>query len=156
MHLCAMAKIEDAIKQGKFDSEHIKSYVNIFYTANWLYNKIAAQLKPFGITHEQFNVLRILRGSHPNALCQKDIQSRMVAPNSNVHLIIKRLTAKDLVSLSKSDTDRREHQIKITKEGQALLKRLDNHLSKQKDEPSQLNISEAFHLNALLDKMRGE
>jgi DNA-binding MarR family transcriptional regulator len=151
-----MAKIEDAIKQVQFESEHLKSYINIFYTANWLSNKIAAQLKPFGLTHEQFNVLRILRGSQPNALCQKDIQCRMVARNSNVNLIVKRLKAKNLVSLSKSETDRREHQITITKDGLNLLKQLDKHLSKQTEEPSQLNISEAFHLNALLDKLRGK
>lgn len=150
-----MAKIEDAIKQERFENEHLKSYINIFYTANWLYNKISGQLKPYGITHEQFNVLRILRGSYPKALCQKDIQSRMIAPNSNVNLIIKRLQAKEYVSLAKSDRDRREHQIKITKQGQDLLKSLDKHLSQNREEPSALNISEAFHLNALLDKMRG-
>ena len=51
-----MASLEQEIKQSKFENEHIKANLNILFTANWLYNKISAHLKPYNLTHEQFNV----------------------------------------------------------------------------------------------------
>lgn len=58
-----MASLEKEIKQSKFASEHIKANLNVLFTGNWLHNKISAQLKPYNVTHEQFNILRILKGS---------------------------------------------------------------------------------------------
>jgi len=68
-----MASLEEEIQQSSFANEHIKANLNVLFTANWLYNKISSILKPYNLTHEQFNVLRILRGSHPRSMCQKDI-----------------------------------------------------------------------------------
>ena len=79
-----MATIEHEIKQTKHLDDHSKAYLNIMFTANWLHKKISANLKPFNITPEQFNVLRILKGSNPREMCQKDILSRMVAASSNL------------------------------------------------------------------------
>ena len=149
-----MPTLEEEIKQSKFANEQIKANLNVLYTANCLYNKISTFLKPLNLTHEQFNVLRILRGSHPKSMCQKDVLSRMIAPNSNLTLIVKKLKEKKLVSVKQSELDKREYIIHITKEGLNILKEMDKVFEKQKDKLNRLTESEAFHLNALLDKMR--
>lgn len=151
-----MASLEEAIKQTKFPNELIKANLNVLYTANWLYNQITNNLKPFNVTHEQFNILRILKGKHPKSMCQKDILSRMIAPNSNVTLIIKKLVDKKFVSVQQSAMDKREYEINITKNGLELLKEIDKGFMSSQNKLSNLSESEAFHLNALLDKLREE
>ena len=154
--MLVMASLEQAIQQKHFPSDWMKANLNVIYTANWLNNKFSAHLKPFNLTHEQFNVLRILRGSHPKSMCQKDILSRMLAPSSNLTLIIKKLVDKKLITVEQSDRDRREYVIAITKAGLALLKELDKSLKSVESANRTLSESEAFHLNALLDKLRSE
>jgi DNA-binding MarR family transcriptional regulator len=151
-----MRTLEEEIKQSKFANEHIKANINVLFTANWLYNKFSVLLKPYNLTHEQFNVLRILKGSHPKEMCQKDILSRMIAPNSNLTLIIKKLVVKKLIKVSQSAIDKREYQIQITTQGLNLLKEIEKEFSKINKPLNGLSTSEAFHLNALLDKLRTE
>ena len=140
--------------QSSFISERVKANLNVLYTANWIYNKMSANLKPFGLTHEQFNVLRILRGKHPEFMNQKDILARMVAPNSNLTLIIKKLIDKNLVKVNQSAEDKRAYEINLTDEGLLKLEELNEFINSNKESFSPLNESEAFHLNALLDKIR--
>ncbi len=149
-----MGGFENDIQSG-FVNERVKANLNVLYTANWIYNKMSANLKPFGLTHEQFNVLRILRGKHPEHMSQKDILKRMVAPNSNLTLIVKKLVRKELIKVSQSALDRRHYEINITENGLLKLKELDEFINAQKGNFSRLSESESFHLNALLDKMRG-
>lgn len=149
-----MASLEEEIKQSKFADEQMKAHLNVLYTANWLYNQISSVLKKNQLTHEQFNVLRILRGSHPKSMCQKDILSRMISPSSNLTLIIKKLKVKRWVSVAQSEKDKREYMININKDGLLKLKQMDAVLEKEKDKINRLSESEAFHLNALLDKIR--
>jgi len=149
-----MASFEQEIKQSNFTNENLKANLNVLYTANFLYNKITNVLKPYNLTHEQFNVLRILRGSHPNSMCQKDILSRMIAPNSNLTLIIKKLVDKGWVVVEKAEWDRREYVIDITPGGLEHLTHIDEHLKMKGENFNKLSTSEAFHLNALLDKLR--
>jgi DNA-binding MarR family transcriptional regulator len=149
-----MATLEVEIKQSKFPNEHIKSHLNVLFTANWLYNKISANLKPHNLTHEQFNVLRILKGSYPNNMCQKDILSRMIAPNSNVTLIVKKLVEKQFIMVQQSAMDKREYEINITAAGLQVLNEIEIDLKDKPKALGNLSVSEAFHLNALLDKLR--
>lgn len=151
-----MATLEQEIKQSKFPNEHIKANLNVLFTANWLYNKISANLKPFNLTHEQFNVLRILKGSHPKKMCQKDVLSRMIAPNSNVTLIVKKLVEKQFIVVQQSTLDKREYEINITESGLDLLDEVGKELKNKSNSIGKLSASEAFHLNALLDKLREE
>lgn len=151
-----MATLEEEIKQSKFPNEHIKAHLNVLFTANWLYNKISANLKPFNLTHEQFNVLRILKGSHPKKMNQKDVLSRMIAPNSNITLIVKKLVVKRLIVVQKSSTDKREYEINITNSGLQLLKEIGKDLKDKTNTIGKISVSEAFHLNALLEKLREE
>ncbi len=149
-----MASFEQEIKQSNFANEQLKANLNVLFTANFLYNKVTSALKPFNLTHEQFNVLRILRGSHPNSMCQKDILSRMIAPNSNLTLIIKKLVDKNWIIVEKAEWDRREYVINITEGGLELLEQINKDLKSREELFSKLSTSEAFHLNALLDKLR--
>ena len=150
-----MASLEQEIQQKKFADEEVKANLNVLYTANVLYNRMSAFLKPQQLSHEQFNVLRILRGSHPKSMCQKDILSRMVAPKSNLTLIINKLLNKKWIKVQASKSDKRAYKINITKQGLAKLKILDQILDQHRSDFQRLSESEAFHLNALLDKMRG-
>lgn len=151
-----MASLEQEIKQARFDNELVKANINILFTSNWLYNKISNVLKPYNVTHEQFNVLRILKGSDPKSMCQKDILSRMIAPNSNVTLIIKKLVDKKFIQVLQSDQDRREYQINISTSGISLLEDIEKEFKDNNRLFNNLSISEAFHLNGLLDKLRGD
>jgi DNA-binding MarR family transcriptional regulator len=151
-----MASLEEEIKQTKFETDQLKANLNVLFTANWLANKISARLKPHNLTHEQFNVLRILKGSHPKSMCQKDILSRMIAPNSNVTLILKKLIVKKLIQVVQSVEDKREYQINITEDGLTLLETIAEEFKRSNNIINGLTTSEAFHLNALLDKLREE
>jgi DNA-binding MarR family transcriptional regulator len=149
-----MASLEQELKQSKFENEILKANINVLFTANWLYNKISANLKPYNLTHEQFNVLRILKGSHPECMCQKDILSRMIAPNSNVTLIIKKLIDKKFIRVLQSAKDKREYKINITSQGIKVLEEIEIEFKNTKDFFSKLNSEEAFQLNSLLEKLR--
>ncbi len=148
-----MADFEKDI-QSSFINERVKANLNVLFTANWIYNKMSANLKQFDLTHEQFNVLRILRGKHPDFMNQKDILARMIAPNSNLTLIIKKLIDKNLIQVNQSAEDKRAYEINLTDDGLLKLKELDEFISSNKESFSPLSESEAFHLNALLDKIR--
>lgn len=154
LNIDSMASLEIELKQQKFADEKVKANINVLYTANWLYNRISTVLKPFLLSHEQFNIMRILRGSHPSPMCQKEILARMIAPQSNVTLILKKLTTKKLVNISRSERDNREYVIEITESGLELLQLIDVELKSKHERFNQLSESEAYHLNALLDKLR--
>ncbi len=148
-----MAGLEEELKSG-FTNQQVKADLNVLFTAYFISNRMSANLKPFGITPEQFNVLRILRGKHPESMCQKDILERMIARNSNLTLIIKKLVKKKMVKVEQSLVDRRAYVINVTKVGLSKLKALDVYLKSNNHHSNKLSESEAFHLNALLDKIR--
>ena len=151
-----MKTIEQEIQQGAFINEQVKANINLLYTSNWLYNRLSSALKPFDLTHEQFNVLRIMRGSHPKSMCQKDILSRMIAPSSNMTLLIKKLKAKQLVNVDQAEHDRREYIISITDDGLKRLSLIDAQfeIEMKKSNINNLSDEEAKTLNQLLDKIR--
>src|SRR5688572_31248385 len=75
--------LEKDLKQERFTNEYEKMVVNILFTGSWLASLNSSRLKPFGVTPEQYNVLRILRGSHPKPMMLADITCRMIDRNSN-------------------------------------------------------------------------
>lgn len=88
-------------------------------------------------------------------MCQKDILSRMIAPNSNVTLLIKKLKEKNFIEVLQSDRDKREYEISITEIGLFLLTDIELALKSNVSLFNHLNENEASTLNALLDKLRG-
>jgi DNA-binding MarR family transcriptional regulator len=105
---------------------HTKAAVlAILRAADLLRRRGAALLEPYGITVQQFNVLRILRGARPEGLCTLTIAQRMVEQTPGITRLIDRLEAKRLVKRERSDKDRRQVWCRITPEGLRLLARLD-------------------------------
>ncbi len=147
-------KLEEAIKSNKFSDDKHRATVNLLYSAYWLKHTLSMELKKHGLTPEQHNVLRILKGSHPKELCVKEIASRIVEKSSNVPRIIDRLVAKKLVTRYQSKEDKRETLVGLTTEGINIL-----HIARQlvedvTDRTVNLTNEEAAMLNALLEKMR--
>ena len=106
--------LEQDIKQEKFTNEFQKMAVNIMFTSSWLYNNSVSRFKAHGITPEQFNVLRILRGSHPKKMMLADVSGRMIDKSSNATRLVEKLRQKGLVTREICETNRRQVDIGIT------------------------------------------
>lgn len=147
-------KLEQAIQSTRFKNEVHKAGLNILYTAWWLKTVMSRELKEFGLTHEQYNVLRILKGKHPELICVKDIACRMIEKNSNVPRIIDRLEIKKLVKRATSEADKRETVISLTQSGIAVLEASTQRINAIFDEVMVINETEAASINQLLEKVR--
>jgi DNA-binding MarR family transcriptional regulator len=147
--------LEQDIQQERFINEFEKAAVNILFTSSWLYNLNLARLKPHDITPEQFNVLRILRGSHPKRLMLADITCRMLDKSSNATRLVEKLRQKGLVRREINEGNRRQVDISITDKGLAVLKRLDDEESTWIAKLKNITKTEAQEINRILDKLRG-
>lgn len=147
-------KLEEALKTDKFLTQNHKASLNILYTAWWLKTSLSAELKSLGITHEQYNVLRILNGKHPEPMCVKDIGSRLIEQNSNVPRIIDRLVAKELVDRNNSLQDKRETIMNLTTKGITVLHNATQGLNEKFKTWAVLSENEARMLNDLLERFR--
>ena len=116
--------LEQDLKQEKFTNEYEKMVVNILFTGSWLASLNSSRLKPFGVTPEQYNVLRILRGSHPKPMMLADITCRMIDRNSNATRLVEKLRQKGLVNREICETNRRQVDISITDADLKCLKKL--------------------------------
>ena len=103
--------LEQEIRQEKFGNEYEKAIVNVLFTSSWLYNLNSTRLKPYGITPEQFNVLRILRGSAPKPLMLADITGRMIDKSSNATRLVEKLRQKGFLKREICDNNRRQVDI---------------------------------------------
>ena len=131
-----------------------KAGLNILYTAWWLKTMMSKSLKEYGLTHEQYNVLRILKGRFPQQMCVRDIACRMIEKNSNVPRIIDRLELKKLVKRNTSAEDKRETVITITQAGMNMLEITTEKINKIYDSTISMNNEDAAALNALLEQLR--
>jgi DNA-binding MarR family transcriptional regulator len=131
-----------------------KAGLNILYTAWWLKTLTSKELKEYGLTHEQYNVLRILKGKHPELMCVRDIAQRMIEKNSNVPRIIDRLELKKLVKRSDSQNDKRETAIALTPAGVNILEIATAKVNKVFESTVLMEESSASTLNKLLEKIR--
>ena len=147
-------RIEDEIKQTEFTDDFMKAVLNILVTADRLSSLTNAALKPFGVSKEQFNVLRILRGQHPNPSSLQLISERMISKSSNATRLVEKLRQKGYVERSLCPTNRRKVDILITKKGLDTLKELDPVVRSSSDDLRTLTKAESRELNRLLDKMR--
>jgi len=147
-------KIEDEIK-GRFRNEYHKGLINITYTARHLSYEFYQSLKKHGLTEQQYNVLRILRGFHSEApLSISFIKERMLDKDSDVSRIVDRLVQKALLSRVENPKDRRQKSVEITESGLVLLDSMFNCEQKVDTLLSNLTIEEVNKLNQLLDKVR--
>jgi DNA-binding MarR family transcriptional regulator len=147
-------KLEQAIKSSKFKNEVHKAGLNILYTAWWLKTMMSKELKEYGLTHEQYNVLRILKGRHPEQICVREIACRMIEKNSNVPRIIDRLEAKKFVKRTTSESDRRETVIVLTPAGLNILQHSTDRINAVMDNAIVMSEHKASELNSLLEEIR--
>lgn len=148
-----LMKIEEEIQQKAFSSAHQKAVINLIYTSNWLIGTQQKFLSRFGITAQQFNILRILRGQHPGGLSATAIKSRMLDRNSDVSRLLDRLVKKNLVLRKSCQTDKRAMDVFITQEGLDILSKISQN-SEAIDNALALTESEAELLSNLLDRAR--
>lgn len=147
-------RLEDEISQEQFVNEHHKTLVNLIYTHSFLINRMSDFFKSQGITRQQYNVLRILRGQHPEASNLNLIKERMLDKMSDASRIVERLRIKKLVNRKKSRSDRREVEISISQQGLSLLESMDQEIQKIYTLFDGLSEEELKTLNQLLDKFR--
>lgn len=146
--------IEKDIHQRTFTSPQQKAVINLLYTYGWVIEKIKGFLSREDITHQQFNILRILRGSHPKPLSTLQIRERMLDKMSDTSRIVDRLVAKELVKKTVCSLDKRLVDVVITEKGQHLLRKLDAEADPIQEVMNNLTQSEAETLSLLLDKLR--
>ncbi|MBN8643564.1 MAG: MarR family transcriptional regulator [Flavobacteriales bacterium] len=148
-------RIEEIIKSTVSIDDAKKVVLNIMYTQNVIAEKFNDVLKPYDLSGEQYNVLRILRGQKGNPANMCVIQERMIAKNSNTTRLIDKLLLKDLVTREVCPENRRKIEVLITQKGLDLLTELDPKvLDNEKLFANNLSPEELVQLNTLLEKYR--
>lgn len=146
--------IEKDIQQAKFITSRHKALVNILFTYGWELERIKNILEVENITHQQYNILRILRGSYPKPLSTLQIRERMLDKMSDTSRMVDRLIIKQLAVKTVSKKDRRLVDVVISEEGLSLLKRIDERVDLVYEIMSNVSEEEAEQLSNLLDKVR--
>jgi MarR family transcriptional regulator, 2-MHQ and catechol-resistance regulon repressor len=147
--------IEQDIHQAKFKNEYQRASVNLLFTYGWLMERIKKLLAAEeDITPQQFNILRILRGSHPEPLSTLQIRDRMLDKMSDTSRIVDRLIAKGLAKKNVCKKDLRLVDVSIVEKGRKLLEKLDIKQDEIDGFFGNLTEKEATVLSELLDKVR--
>lgn len=148
-------KIEDEIMSNIPIDISKKVMLNLHFTRNTITEKFNEMLRPYSISLEQFNVLRILRGQKNDIVNMNVIQERMMTKNSNTTRLIDKLLMKDMVTRTICADNRRKMEIGITKKGMQVLEELDFKVVEHDNYFTQnLNEHELNQLNELLEKLR--
>lgn len=148
-------KFEEEIKQSKFKSSREKAIVNILYTGNWLRDNTEGILKPVGINEQHYNILRILRGRHPQTICPGEIKEVLINKRGDLTRLLDKLVKMALVDRYINPDNRRMINLQLTDKGLDLLGRLDIEMKTLNDKNNSLTDQESEQLSNLLDKLRG-
>jgi uncharacterized lipoprotein YddW (UPF0748 family) len=146
--------LEKDINQQKFRNEKQKSIINIIYTYHWITERLRLLLEPEDLTMQQYNILRILRGSAPKPLSTLQIRERMLDKMSDTSRIVDRLILKGLVSKKTSKADKRLVEVQISEKGKRLLAKLDQKNLQMDNIIGPISDKDMKALNKILDKMR--
>lgn len=150
-------KIEDEIKSTVTLSLAKKVLLNLSFTRNVVGDKFLEILKPFDLSSEQYNVLRILRGQKGKPANMACIQERMIARTSNTTRLVDKLLAKELVVRKVCPENRRKMEITITEKGLQILEQLDPIVVGHENSLAEkLTNEELEQLNYLLEKYRND
>lgn len=140
-------KIEEEIQTKKKLPDYKRALINVIYTGNWITDEMNAVLKPYDISTQQFNVLRILRGRKNQTTNLSSIQERMIAKNSNTTRLVDKLIRKGLVEKQICETNKRKVEIQITEEGLEFINNVSNPID-QREQKITANLD-----NYQLDKL---
>ena len=146
--------LEEAILQKSFKDEWVKASLNIMYTGGWLRSLTADFLKPYELTAQQYNVLRILRGQHPHGITTLEIRRRLLDKMSDTSRMVDRLERDGWVSKTRDPDDKRLVSVRISARGLEVLSSIDFKLEAMHRCMHRLDQAEATELNRLLEKVR--
>lgn len=147
--------IEKELKITKKLPECKKALLNLMYTGNWINDEITSILKPFDISTQQFNVLRILKGMKGTPSTLQTIQERMISKMSNTTRLVDKLIKKNYVQREQCESNRRKVDITITEEGIKALDVINVAVDETESKiTNNLSHQELEHLNHLLNKLR--
>lgn len=148
--------IGDELQQRSFRSDADMAYLNLIYTSNWFMFHVQGYLKQFdGLTMQQYNVLRILRGQRGNPISLLQVKCRLLDRNSDVSRIIDRMVRKGLICRETCNADRRQVDLTITDKGAQLLETVGDGINTVLDAFSDAaSPAELQQLCAVLDRAR--
>lgn len=149
--------LRDELRQKRpFQSLEQEAYLNVLRTATVLTDAFELLLKPVGITTQQFNVLRILRGAEPEGLCRNELRDRMLSRMPDMTRLLDRMEEAELVTRERSDEDRRLVRTHITRRGRDMLAKLDDQVVAEHERAlGHLTEEQLRTLVALLTLARG-
>jgi DNA-binding MarR family transcriptional regulator len=149
-----MASIDKEINSKFHDNKH-RFTANLIYTANWFQNRFSEFLKPYGLSSQQYNILRILRGNG-SWVTMNEIKSVMIERAPNATRLSDKLLNKKLVERKRSDEDRRVVFLSITEEGRSLLEKIDDDNSLDFESVlERISDEKAIEISEILDTLRG-
>jgi DNA-binding MarR family transcriptional regulator len=148
-------KLSELIKQERFASPAHQAMLNIVVTSNWIMSTLTAIMAPYGITPAQYNVLRILRGSHPNTLTCSEIGARLLDRTPDVTRLLNRLERAGLIERERAGHDRRVVEVRITQKGLDLLDEMQPDVERQQAQITKhLSADEHDQLSCFLERLR--
>jgi DNA-binding MarR family transcriptional regulator len=148
-------QLEKEIHQVRpFRNDYHKATVNLIYSGKWVLQFVTDFLKPYKLTLQQYNILRILRGKYPEAITVTFIRDRMLDRMSDASRLVEHLRKKELVIRTTAGSDRRRMDVVITEKGLALLEEIEKENDQMDKRLATLDEQEVVQLNFLLDKLR--
>jgi len=152
-----MQGISEIIQQKKFESSQQKVLINLVYSAGWAKGRSSACLKPFNLSWQQFNLMRILKGQNGKAVSLKVLAERMLDPQSNASRLVDKLVEKGLIERHTCPNDRRQVRLHISKKGAIILDKASSEMSKVSQSlGGDLTEQEMHQLSDLLDRFRNQ
>jgi len=148
-----MGILKDIKQTVEFADKRDEVIVNIRFTNNYINMKCNPMYKQHDITHQQYNILRILKGSK-ESLSSAQIKNRMIEQKSDVSRLIDRLVTKELITKTSCHKDQRKVDISITESGLSTIHQFDKHTSEKVKQCINLSVAEMTELSRLLDKLR--
>lgn len=149
--------LEEELKNSTPIPPRTRAVLNVLFTASWLDCQMNRDMRKYGLTSPQYNILRILKGSRPDGLSVLDIKSRMIDRSSNVSRLVEKLREQGLVVRTPSSADRRMVVVTITDSGLELLDKIQKEVMSNDEGFPGTNLSEEEmqQLSVLLDRLRG-
>lgn len=148
-------QLQKEIKTPRYESVFHEAMINVAFTQNWCNDQVKQAVSSYDITNQQFNVLRILRGQHPDPSTINLLKSRMLDKMCDASRIVDRLVQKDLICKKTNTYDKRAVDILISEKGLTLLKKMDKEMNLSTILSANLTHQEAEQLTSLLEKARG-
>jgi DNA-binding MarR family transcriptional regulator len=146
--------IEEEIQQTHFEELSDKAIINVVYTANLFQARLGQLLKPFGLTLQQFNILRILRGQHGNPIALYEVKHRMIDRNPDVSRIVDRMVRKGLIERAICPSDKRQADLRLLPKGETVLAATDPVIESYSERQRAISAADLIKLSSLLDRLR--